>query len=136
MPTNAKAFSKEIKTFAEKLVPQEFRLFQRKIALDLLTKIVIKTPVDLGTLRGNWQVDIDTLPEGELDVKDKGGGDTIQKGLAQLSELRGPGSITQTVFLANNLPYAVPIEDGHSRRASMGMVALSIQEIETAFKEE
>ncbi len=131
MPTNFKEFSRAVLDFKQTLLPEQYVLFQKKLAFQLLTGVVNKTPVDTGRARGNWQVGIDEIPSGELDKVDKGGGASISAGGEALASLQ-PG-LFQIVYIANNLPYIVPLEDGHSGQAPQGMLALTITEIETQF---
>jgi len=55
-------FNFEIDNFVKKLVPEEIVLFQKKIALEALRKLVKRTPVDTGRARGNWQVTSNSFP--------------------------------------------------------------------------
>ncbi|WP_085637904.1 MULTISPECIES: hypothetical protein [unclassified Pseudomonas] len=75
-----------------------------------------------GRFRGNWQFSIGTPAEGELDQVDPAGNITLAKLKLQVEQL----SIGQTAYLVNNLPYAVPLEYGHSRQAPGGMVRITL----------
>jgi hypothetical protein len=86
----------------------------RKIALDVFTEVILMSPVDTGRFRGNWQVAIGSIPTGTLEIDDKAG--TVL-GLE-------PG---QTIYLVNNLPYAIPLEMGSSDQAPGGMIRLTVQ---------
>ena len=35
------------------------------------------------------------------------------------------------IYLTNNLPYAVPLEEGYSKQAPAGMVALTVQDFQS-----
>lgn len=107
----------------------------RKTVFDIGTSLIQKSPVGNpelwahpappgysgGHFRANWQLGIGSLPSGTLDMKDKSGNVTI-KAIG--------GSIPKDAaglayFIANNLPYAQALEDGHSSQAPYGMVALT-----------
>lgn len=133
MPTNQRQFAIEMDAFGKLLLPAEFRIFQKRLAIELLSRVVKKTPVDTGRARGNWQLGIDVVPLEVLEDVDKSGGSTITKGLSALKDLRGPGF--QTIFLSNNLAYIEALEEGHSQnQAPQGMLAVSIAELSESFK--
>ena len=75
-----------------------------------------------GRFRGNWQFSIGTPAEGELDQVDPAGGVTLAKLRLQVEQL----TIGQTAYIVNNLPYAVPLEYGHSKQAPGGMVRITL----------
>ncbi|WP_205299983.1 hypothetical protein [Pantoea sp. Tr-811] len=75
-----------------------------------------------GRFRGNWQFSIDSPATGELDVVDRSGNETIAQLKAQVEAL----TIGQTAYIVNNLPYAIPLEYGHSTQAPAGMVRVTL----------
>lgn len=75
-----------------------------------------------GRFRGNWQFSIGAPTEGELDQVDPAGGVTLAKLRLQVEQL----TIGQTAYIVNNLPYAVPLEYGHSKQAPGGMVRITL----------
>ena len=98
----------------------------RKIAIDMLSRIVLRTPVDTGRARANWVVSIGVRPTLiSRDAGDPSGRTTIEKGTRIL--LGYQGAIT-TAWLTNGLPYILPLENGSSKQAPGGMVRLTVQE--------
>ena len=91
-----------------------------RIAVMETTKdIIMDTPVDEGRLRGNWQAGINDQPSGQLGMLDKTGMATI----GRITAIITPLQYDQKLVFCNNLPYAIPIEYGHSReKAPQGMV--------------
>jgi hypothetical protein len=83
-------------------------LFLRKFVLDLFRAVVLRTPVDTGLLRGNWQPAIGSMPDGVLTTKDKGGWGVG----GQIASATGRAIWGTPVYLINNLPYAVTVEYG------------------------
>ncbi|MDZ5602597.1 hypothetical protein SJI00_07405 [Pseudomonas sp. RP23018S] len=75
-----------------------------------------------GRFRGNWQFSIDSPATDELDRIDPSGKEAIAALLAQVQAL----TIGQTAYIVNNLPYAVPLEYGHSTQAPAGMVRITL----------
>lgn len=129
MSDNLLEFNKEIAEFA-KTIPGKVTELQRKIVLEALKRVVLKTPVDTGRARGNWQVSIGSPAGTKLDVTDKAGGETITKGLAVLTGL----SPYQIVFIDNNLEYIEFLEHGSSKQAPTGMLKITVEELLEMFK--
>ncbi|AXA25644.1 hypothetical protein [Pseudomonas putida] len=75
-----------------------------------------------GRFRGNWQFSIDSPATEELDRIDPSGSQAIADLIAQVQAL----TIGQTAYIVNNLPYAVPLEYGHSTQAPHGMVRVTL----------
>lgn len=97
----------------------------RKICLDLLTGIVLKTPVDTGRARGNWFTSIGS-PTAKVTVStDPSGSSTISSGLSAISKATG-----NVLWITNNLPYIYRLEfEGWSKQAPAGMVRVTINDI-------
>jgi len=123
LPTNIDKFNAEVEKFTATLVPEQIRLFQRRIVLELLTRIVEKTPVDTGLARSNWQVTISEVSEELFEVR--GPSEVISAGMQAVSDIP-PFSI---VYITNNVPYIVFLERGHSKQAPKGMVEVSAGEL-------
>lgn len=75
-----------------------------------------------GRFRGNWQFSIGAPADAVLDQVDPGGNVTLAKLKLQVEQL----TIGQTAYIVNNLPYAVPLEYGHSKQAPGGMVRITL----------
>ena len=117
------SFEDQVKAF-ERDALRKMDLAVRSISLEIFSRVILKSPVDTGRFRGNWQVAIGTVPSGTLDLDDKTGTATVSK-----ADLKLMGANAgDTIYLANNLPYAVRLEEGYSQQAPAGMVALTIQE--------
>lgn len=99
-------------------------LVHRKVAIDLFRRVIMKSPVDLGTFKSNWQCAIGSIPSGVLNTVDKSGTATI----ARMSAVAATFKVGQVIYLVNNLAYARPLEYGHSKQAPGGMVRLSVAE--------
>lgn len=98
----------------------------RKIALELFSRVILKSPVDTGRFRANWQVAIGSIPSGTLELDDRSGTATISKATATTAGVKA-GDV---IYLVNNLPYAQRLEDGYSGQAPAGMVGLTVQEFQ------
>ena len=120
------SFADQVRGF-ERKTARKMDLAVRKIALEMFRKIILKSPVDTGRFRGNWQLAIGSVPEGTLELDDKTGAATIAKGAATALGINAG----DTIYFANNLPYARRLEEGYSQQAPNGMVALTIQEFQS-----
>jgi hypothetical protein len=130
MPSNVAEFNKQVAAFANDLAPAEAVIFQKRIVLEALERIVLKTPVDTGRARGNWQVTINELPSGEVSVTETGTSGTGFTDTAVLTNLVP----YQIVYITNNVPYIVYLEGGSSPQAPQGMVAITINELVAMFE--
>lgn len=75
----------------------------RKTALELLRSMVLKTPVDTGRLRANWQVGLNVTDATTTDSDDP-----VSRAEARL----GSFEAGMTIYLTNALPYAAAVEYG------------------------
>lgn len=105
-------------------------LIFRKIIIDLDTRVVLDTPVDTGRARGNWFASLST-PSSEVDddAVDKSGAAAI----AGIDRLAAGIKIGEVAWLTNNLPYILPLENGHSKQAPTGMVDVNLNAIAAAY---
>jgi hypothetical protein len=95
----------------------------RKIALDIFSRVIQKTPVDTGRLRGSWTVSIGAIAAGNIAL-DKSGSATIARATAATLNLKA-GDV---VYLTSNVIYARALEYGHSKQAPAGMIRTTLQE--------
>lgn len=85
----------------------------RWAVLESYSRVVTRSPVDTGLFKGSWGIQEGT----PYNVQ--------PSGLDTALRWNGDGS----VFIANNLPYAVPLEYGHSGQAPNGIVRITAAEI-------
>lgn len=107
----------------------------RKIAFDLFSAIVKKTPVDTGRARSSWTVGVgypntSVAPETK---RKRSAARATEKSLSQLRKL-ARFKLGQSIYLLNNLDYVIFLEEGSSKQAPYGMVRLSIGEIRAQFR--
>lgn len=97
----------------------------RKICLDLVTGIVLKTPVDTGRARANWFTSVGS-PRADTTVStEPSGSSTISSALGPISKATG-----NVLWITNNLPYIYRLEfEGWSKQAPAGMVRITINDI-------
>ena len=117
------SFSDDIKRWKQKTIITADKIF-RGTCFEIFSKIIKRTPVKTGRLRGNWQAELNRIPTGDVDTK----GNAALSGAAQTT---GKAKITDSVYLVNNLPYAGVIENGRSNQAPAGMVKVTIAEFKS-----
>lgn len=126
---SAKEFRLGLDRWFKYEVEDRIVLAVQKIGMEALRRVVLKSPVDTGRFRGNWLVAIGIPATGTADRVDKGGKATIAAGKAVIEGLTS----AQAIYICNNLPYAVALENGHSQQAPGGMVAVTLAELEAFF---
>lgn len=127
---NLRSFNRDLEKFGKVTVPAQSLKLQKRIALDLLRRIVFRTPVDTGRARGNWQTALGASSRSEIDRLDTSGGTSVSVGSAVIAGARPYGVIT----IFNNVDYIEYLEGGSSQQAPIGMVAVSLAEVEAQFR--
>lgn len=125
------SFGEQIQAFASQTVPAKANLLKRKLALQALTRLVERTPVDTGRARGNWQVTLgDHLPDGPVDRLDPDGSGAIGQGSQAIAVVRRG----EPIWISNHLAYIEELEHGTSEQAPEGMLAVTMTELESQFQ--
>lgn len=96
---------------------------RRAICSEVLTSVVMMTPVDTGRARGNWQVSANTPKYSEIDRNSKNWSSVVAQ------EMQNIGKLGDTVHITNNLPYIERLEYGYSGQAPEGMVRKTLARI-------
>src|SRR5690625_4297407 len=129
MANDLRSFRLQLDRAYERKVRQRVAQVTRWVALEALRRVILKSPVDKGRFKGNWQTALSVRPDGVLDVVDPSGSATLAEGSRNISQLRP----YEVVYLAHNVPYARKLEDGHSQQAPQGVVAVSVAELQAFF---
>lgn len=136
-----RVFARNMSNLADR-VRRNGPAIQRRVALAIDQTVVLATPVgnpDLwkhaapkgyvgGHARGNWQVGIGIAPEGTLDKVDPTGAEALAAGESAIHGSK-PG---EDIHITNNVPYIVPLNEGHSTQAPAGFVELAIADGQAA----
>lgn len=122
-----KSFNDQIRKFLL-TIPDLVEDEVRAVALDGTSRIVQKTPVDTGRARANWTVSIN----GSFDysISQWEGRDPVVEASAILGADMPAFPI---IYIFNNVHYIGYLEDGWSRQAPVGMVAVTLAELEAKF---
>lgn len=103
------------------------------IAMDTLRGVVLKSPVDTGRFRGNWIVSVNSPSMEQTPATDASGSATINKGMSAIEGY--DVETTSRIYIQNNLPYGNRLENGWSKQAPKGMVSLTLNEMNTKYRE-
>lgn len=130
MANNAAEFSIELDKIFDEHVERQVLTVLQKLAMEGLSRMVLRSPVDTGRFRGNWTVSIGGPDRSASHPEDKNGGSTIARGSAPIAALTEP----KVVWMLNSLPYANRLENGWSKQAPAGVVAVTVAELTAFFR--
>ena len=106
--------------------------FSKKVAGEMLQRIVIKTPIDTSAARQNWRVGVGSVntlvDENETDGSGQG---AIRKGLATI---QAGGGLGKVVYISNSLRYIERLNNGWSMQAPANFVGLTFQSVVNKYK--
>ena len=138
------SFSLDVSEFAQ-LIDKRALYVQRGVAIDLFSKVVIRTPVDTGALRSNWRPSVNKPNKSIKRKPDPSGQEVLGLIKKKFEKARGDRFI-----LTNNLPYAPVVEyglypskgggetaktiNGYSKQAPKGMVRVTLAEFLAAIR--
>ena len=110
----------------------------RKIAMQALRGIVLRTPVDSGRARSNWHVSLEFPVTMEIGPHSPGKGGSTGAANAEATIAAGTQTINLApafgiIFIANGLPYINRLEHGWSGQAPAGMVRVTLDQITAQF---
>jgi len=112
------AFTVSIKAFEDK-TGETIKKVMRGITLETFGRVIDRSPVLTGMFKGSWGIQVGSPFSGS------GGGIGASTDFSTLFTWNGKGAI----YMCNNLPYAVPLEYGHSQQAPKGMVRITAAEM-------
>lgn len=123
-------FSAALDHFGDITTPESYNKLLREVALALINKLVEKSPVDTGRFRCSWVAGVGraktTIPT--FDTNNNGESSKIRV-LEALSKLKFGDSL----YISNNLAYALMLEYGWSDQAPEGVAEKSITEVSDEF---
>lgn len=124
------SFAESLAQFAEQAKDAIDEVF-REVVIELGTSVIRLSPVDTGRFKGNWHLSIDNIESVTFDEVDPTGQDAIASLIASASDL----TAGQAAYILNNLPYAIPLEYGHSAKAPDGMVQITLARFQQIVEE-
>lgn len=121
------SFSNQVRNFRRKAIGGAGRI-RRAVAIELLSSVVLDTPVDTGRARGNWQTTTKRPAQGTTERSDSDGGMVVNEIVSQVSD--------DVIYMTNNLPYIQRLEEGYSGQAPAGMVRKNAARIQRIIKQQ
>lgn len=126
-----RGFSKRIKQIAAG-VEKNADGMMRKTVITVASSVALRTPVDTGRARSNWQTHIGSAPSGLVSAFSKGSkGSTAAAGVAQatssaVQEMERYNNSGSDVYITNNLPYIGRLNEGSSDQAPVGFIQSAV----------
>lgn len=139
------SFSVDISAFAKK-TNQALNTAVREVVMELASEVILRSPVGDkerwainlsrasrglpaipagyigGHFRANNQYKFGSVPQGEVNAADKDGDKTVAAVRAGVYSSQVAG----VHYIANNVPYALTLENGHSKQAPQGIYGLAM----------
>jgi hypothetical protein len=139
---NVRAFELGLKKWSGEVVPERVGQYQRAVVLEALRGVVMMSPVDTGFFRSRWRVYSDgdvvasVLVDSLASAMRRHLGSS--KNMAQITAMQVIGAAMDEIQkvrpftltgIVNDAPYADELEQGHSKQAPQGMVAVTAQRL-------
>jgi len=108
------SFSLDLAKFAEKTKRTTTQAYGQ-ICLELATRMTMRSPVDTGMFRGNWQMGdggIDSRKDSPVDKQPLGAAPSAGSFTRWQDQLEGIRAGYSIVYITNSLPYARHLEYG------------------------
>jgi hypothetical protein len=125
------SFGKDLDDFTVKSIKKASRV-KRAAAIEILNGVVMKTPVDTGRARGNWQASVNTPIVRDDEANDKAGNLTVSNG----SYLIRRSKLENRIYLSNNVEYVPFLNQGSSRQAGARFVEAVVQRVKNRVNRE
>lgn len=127
--SNIKDFQKGLKAHTKKLEKLTKKEVKEGVFAVGLKGLIFKTPVDEGTARGNWNVEINKIDDSTNE------GNQTYHALTEGKNTIDKFKMGDIIYFTNALPYINRLEYGWSeRQAPNGMMRLTYQELKNHFK--
>ena len=124
------SFQAQLDAAYQKKVVERLDKGVRIATLQVFTNLVENTPVDTGRAKMGWNVDINivdvTIPEPTGKEPGKHEGDRQYNGQEKALGVTAKYKTEDIVYISNNLPYIVPLNEGHSQQAPTGFIDRAI----------
>lgn len=127
----------DTKKLADK-INNNVNVFIRKVVFDGMKRLVRESPVDTARFKANWSTSINNMG---TNIIDKAAANTPKGSLSSPSDFNRSAKgianyeLGQTMYLHNNLQYAVPLEYGSSKQAPKGWIRNTANLMQKKFDE-
>lgn len=124
-------FAADVEKFAMKVGSNSDKVL-REVALQMGTSVVVRSPVDTGRFRMNWNFSVDVVDTSK-DLESPPTKD-IGFAMSKLQAAVSGFSSGHVLNVVNNLDYAIPLEFGSSEQAPAGMVRITVSDFQKHVK--
>jgi len=93
---------------------------------EFANRVKMRTPLKTGFARNSWIVTVDRDDYGDI------GNNVIEARIGAVSQMQ----LGQTLYINNGANYIKALENGHSRQAPQGMVAITLPEVDEIIADE
>lgn len=104
----------------------------KKITGDMLTTVILATPIDTSAARQNWRVGVDSVntlvDENETDGSGQG---AISQGIRTI---QAGGGIGKVVNISNSIKYIARLNDGYSMQAPKNFVQIAFNNVVSKYR--
>ena len=118
-------FTLDLQKF-EDAIPLDIATFMQKTVFTIYNGVTLKSPVDTGRFKGNWNVSLGAPNYSTIKTATSTplGASASKSIVSELLKIDG----TKPVYISNGLPYAARLESGYSTQAPFGMVDITLTE--------
>lgn len=134
-----RGFAKRIRSVADG-VEKNADTLMRKTVITVASAVALRTPVDTGRARANWQTQIGSAASGVISgfpAGSKGSTGAAAVGIATSKAVEVMSRYKRSgvdVYISNNLPYIGPLNQGSSKQAPAGFIESAIQAGQNAIR--
>lgn len=108
-----------------------FQLIVRALAFEVHDRVIDRTPVDSGRARASWNLSINApVTTVAPEPKKRSRRAALESARSVRAQLPSFDAFRDTVWITNAVPYILRLEHGSSKQAPVGMVAVTIAEVE------
>lgn len=106
--------------------------FTKKITGDMLTTVIVATPIDTSAARQNWRVGVGAInPTADTKDTDGSGQGAINRGIATI---QSGGGIGKVVYISNSLKYIERLNNGWSMQAPKNFMQISFMNVVNKYR--
>lgn len=126
--TNLRQFNKELNKAAD-FIQGDMAKWYRKVIFEVFKRIVLRTPVDTGRARGNWQLEAGRSASGTVEIEGNEG-EMADHAMRNAETILATIPAFSLVHITNNVEYVYYLEyDKRSSQHPEGMVEITLTEM-------
>lgn len=127
--TNLAEFNAEVDRFSRTIPGRLTWQAQRSLALEAFRRLALRTPVDTGFARNNWQITIGQPSTEEPGPRPATGQRDTPRAYDSAIAALSSAHPFAPIWIVNNTAYIEELENGSSKQAPAGMLAVTVAEL-------